>query len=230
MLPLAARRGHVAIIVLLLSKGFDINAPFPNFGCALVYAAMKGATASVKLLVERGANVNVSVNSPQFGTALKQSAASGYLDIVQILLDYGANHDEVSESDSPFILAVGRGHKEIVELLLDRVGFSIPENQRGYAFEVAQARGFYPIAYLVSPVRSKRMTVEAFTKAAKERAQNQYAFLNAAVMGSLSDVTLSWIVGLRSMLTLVVKEQLCRKHLHAASRRLSDYCSLVVPT
>jgi ankyrin repeat protein len=189
MLPLAAGSGHAAIIILLLSKGFDINAPSPNFGCALVYAAMKGAVTSVKLLLERGANVNESVNSLQLGTALKQSAASGYLDIVQMLLDYGANHDEVSESESPFILAVGGGHKEIVELLLDRVGSSISENQRSYAFELAQARGFYAIACLVSPLKSKRMTVEAFTKAAKERAQNQYAFLNAAVMGSLSDVT-----------------------------------------
>jgi ankyrin repeat protein len=83
----AARRGHEAIVLLLLEKGADIEAK-GYFGTALVEAASGGYEAIVLLLLEKGADIEAK---GYFGTALVEAARKGHEAMVQLLLEKGAN-------------------------------------------------------------------------------------------------------------------------------------------
>lgn len=99
-----------AIAHQLLGEGVDINA-------ALTCAAETGYDYIVRLLLIRGANVDVNANTPS-GTALMRAAKRGYLDIVQLLLDYGAN-PEIKDVNGKKALefAQENNHQNVVDLL-----------------------------------------------------------------------------------------------------------------
>jgi ankyrin repeat protein len=53
---------------------------------ALIYAVQNGHIATVKLLLNYGANTNADKDQPL------RNAAHGHTDIVKLLLDHGAKH------------------------------------------------------------------------------------------------------------------------------------------
>ena len=63
-------------------KDIDIDA-------ALIKAAGNGQTETVKLLIEKGADVNVKNKSG--GTALESASFCGHTDIIKLLKKAGAN-------------------------------------------------------------------------------------------------------------------------------------------
>ncbi|KAL7894282.1 ankyrin repeat-containing domain protein, partial [Trichoderma sp. TUCIM 5745] len=69
----------------------DINAQGGEFGSALQAAAFTGQTGSIKLLLDKKANVNAT--SGKYRSALNAAIISGYWDIVEILLQAGATPD-----------------------------------------------------------------------------------------------------------------------------------------
>lgn len=81
----------------------------------LLVAVEKGFTEIVKLLLDRGANVNFEVH---YEGVLSAAAYSGNLEIMQLLLDpkYGA---KVNSGITPLYSAADFGHANIVRLLLD---------------------------------------------------------------------------------------------------------------
>ncbi|KAF7370099.1 O-methyltransferase family 3 protein [Mycena sanguinolenta] len=90
-LHLAVMNKDVAMTTLLLDRG----APLENgFGCdggsetALQHACWIGHLEIVKLLVERGANIE---RSGHYGTALGFAVHGRKLDVVRFLLEHGAN-------------------------------------------------------------------------------------------------------------------------------------------
>ena len=94
-LHMAARRGDVAAIRLLLQAGADIEAPAGvNDWTPLQHAIHKRRTASAKVLLEAGADPNGrrgQTGSARGITPLMMAAGNGQLEIVQALLAKGAD-------------------------------------------------------------------------------------------------------------------------------------------
>ncbi|RPB22689.1 hypothetical protein L211DRAFT_763044, partial [Terfezia boudieri ATCC MYA-4762] len=76
------------IVRLLLDQGADVkaHAGSGSYGNALCAAAYGGKKAIVKLLLERGLDVN-SVTAGRYGTALCAAACGGWEEVVSLLLD-----------------------------------------------------------------------------------------------------------------------------------------------
>ncbi|KAK6358149.1 hypothetical protein TWF730_007503 [Orbilia blumenaviensis] len=122
----AANGGHVNIVDLLIYKSADHNkggalkvALEKGFAersidndesfnvWALSFAAARGYTEIVELLIEKGVGFNE-------GQALTAAAECGHVEIVELLIDKGANVDD----GWGLAAAAARGHVEIVELLI----------------------------------------------------------------------------------------------------------------
>jgi hypothetical protein len=85
----------------------------------LLAAARKGDAATVKALLDRGANVNAK--SPYGSTALFFAADHGHADVVKLLLDRGAevNVEDTFYHSTPLTWATQKRNPEIVKALLD---------------------------------------------------------------------------------------------------------------
>ena len=86
---------------------------------ALIRAAWEGEAEVVKLLLDRGANIEAR---DKYGnTALLLSAGHGQAEVVSLLLDRGANIETRDKyGKTALILAAWSGKTEVVSLLLDR--------------------------------------------------------------------------------------------------------------
>lgn len=110
----AASAGDLAKVKELLAAGADVNAANTYGGTALAFASDKGHAEVVDLLLERGANVNVSDRFYQ-ETPLGWAARHGHAGIVRSLLAKGA------EGESRALMtAVGEGHAAVVKVILER--------------------------------------------------------------------------------------------------------------
>ncbi len=131
-----SKHADIDAVQAFVTSGIDINIkatflPFkdlvfrrpkdyvPGCGTALMYASEKGHKEVVKLLLDKGADVNVVAGG--WFTALMLAASSGHKGIVKLLLDKGA---DVNVADSightALMRASKNGHKEVVKLLLDK--------------------------------------------------------------------------------------------------------------
>lgn len=121
-ITLAARRGHIQAVKLLLDHG---ALPTPKLArhAPLLFVAEHGPSDIARLLLERGADTEVSYTGGL--RPLHEAAHGGQLEVAKLLIDHGANLHAVSEV---YWLAKGhvnavywaaRGcHTSIVELLL----------------------------------------------------------------------------------------------------------------
>jgi len=86
---------------------------------ALHDAAFMGHTETVRVLLERGADVNardIDENTP-----LHKTAFMGRIETVRVLLEKGADvHASNNERKTPLHYAAGNGHTEIVRALIER--------------------------------------------------------------------------------------------------------------
>jgi ankyrin repeat protein len=112
----AARKGDAAAVRAFLDKGFDVNAKTRYGATALSYACDKGHVEVVKLLIERGANVNVKdtfYGEVPLGWALSH----GHAQVLKLLLDKGATGIERALTEG-----VQEGNIEIVKIALEKGG------------------------------------------------------------------------------------------------------------
>lgn len=79
----------IDIVNFLLDKGADINAQTPTGETALTVASGNGYKDVVKLLINRGANVNIKGGRSNV-TPIKVARERGHEDIVTLLKNYGA--------------------------------------------------------------------------------------------------------------------------------------------
>jgi ankyrin repeat protein len=128
----AAAGGDAQTVRLLLKHGADANAQ-PGIGPAdfifggarspLMWAAYRGHTAILELLVDAGANVNAEGN---LGTPLSQAAWANRTEAARWLLDHGANANQVSHMDgyTPLHWAASSEGRDdaLVKLLLKHGG------------------------------------------------------------------------------------------------------------
>ncbi len=86
----AARTGDLAGIKRYLSEGADIDKLSPDTNIsALSWATMMGEAEAIKLLIERGANINV--RQEDGGTPLHIAVALGRAEIAELLIKEGAD-------------------------------------------------------------------------------------------------------------------------------------------
>ncbi|XP_034965777.2 kinase D-interacting substrate of 220 kDa isoform X2 [Zootoca vivipara] len=114
----AAKEGHAAIVSELLNCNVNMEHRDMGGWNALMWACYKGCTEVAELLLERGANPNIT--GLQYNVyPIIWAAGRGHSRIVQLLLHHGA---KVNCSDkygtTPLIWAARKGHLECVKYLL----------------------------------------------------------------------------------------------------------------
>eukprot|EP01090_Pellita_catalonica_P021236 TRINITY_DN7894_c0_g1_i1.p1 TRINITY_DN7894_c0_g1~~TRINITY_DN7894_c0_g1_i1.p1 ORF type:complete len:428 (-),score=65.38 TRINITY_DN7894_c0_g1_i1:275-1558(-) len=118
----AACCGSLQAVDLLLKNEADINAQSSTGNTALMLAIDRGKIEVAKLLVDRGANLEV--RGQKGWTALHNAASGGekgYKEVAEMLLDAGALVDALSETMlTPLHEAAGKSLVEIVELLVSK--------------------------------------------------------------------------------------------------------------
>ncbi len=96
----------------------SVNGKGPGGATPLLYAALYGDAASVKLLLDAGADPNIRNDA---GASALMWAA-GDLEKVRLLVEHGADVNATSDAGrTPLLIAAGRfGNAAVVKLLLDR--------------------------------------------------------------------------------------------------------------
>ncbi|MFM2303206.1 MAG: hypothetical protein RLZZ135_613, partial [Cyanobacteriota bacterium] len=86
----SARQGNDRQVSTALARGAQVNTTDAQGTTALMFAAQKGFTRIVDLLIEAGADLNI--HRSQFGTtALMLAAAARQVEIVRLLLARGVD-------------------------------------------------------------------------------------------------------------------------------------------
>jgi ankyrin repeat protein len=78
------------VIEALLENGADANEALPLGRRPLMLAARSGSVAAVRVLLERGADLNAKEDA-RGTTALMQAADQGHADVVAVLVEHGAD-------------------------------------------------------------------------------------------------------------------------------------------
>ncbi|KAJ5626764.1 hypothetical protein N7528_004191 [Penicillium herquei] len=149
-IQVASRMGFAQTVEELLDRGADTEAiggasysPY-----ALCVASGEGHEAVVRILLNRGANVNTG--EEQQSTALIAASRGGHKRIVQILLDHGADiNTEGSKHGSALNAASEMGHEDIVKLLLDAGASISPQRSRYGALTAASWAGHEHIVQMI---------------------------------------------------------------------------------
>lgn len=109
--------GNILAVDLFLDSGYPPDIRDRNGVPLLCQAARSHHLSVLKLLLERGADINIQSEDRGY-SPLMDATQAGQAGIVGYLLDCGADPDLVSkDGQTALILAVGRGDLEIVTLL-----------------------------------------------------------------------------------------------------------------
>jgi ankyrin repeat protein len=113
----ALRDGNVKMVKKYLDSGTDVNEKFFAWE-ALQIAANKNQLAVVKLLVERGADINYQHPMTKM-TAAQMAAYDGYTEVVKYLSSKGADWSLKLKGDVSIVRAVrDTGNTKMVDLLI----------------------------------------------------------------------------------------------------------------
>lgn len=112
----AAKQGDLAAVTAVLDKGAAIDEPDGGI-TALYIASEKGNLDLARLLISRGADVNLMVKLKR--TPLYGAIKGGYEDVVKLLLDSGADPNMVTKLQSPLHIAAQEGCLECVVHLVE---------------------------------------------------------------------------------------------------------------
>ncbi|OAL48192.1 purine and uridine phosphorylase, partial [Pyrenochaeta sp. DS3sAY3a] len=123
-----------AAIALLSFKLFDLDSEVysmwsriywehkfprdPQFCTGLMVACFFGHIAVVRLLINKGANVNAQ--GGHYGSALQAASEEGHEQIVRLLINKGADVNAQCGYYGSALQAASQGHEQIVRLLIDK--------------------------------------------------------------------------------------------------------------
>jgi ankyrin repeat protein len=118
----ATRRGHKGVAGLLLSTdGVSRGSKNAYNGMKLLWMVESGDEAAVKLLLDRGTDIEFRDIGNSRQTPLLLAAERGRDDVVKLLLERGANADAKDRlGRTPLTYAAMKGNYTIVKLLLDK--------------------------------------------------------------------------------------------------------------
>ncbi len=126
----ASKTGDKAKIISLIESDSNIDTTDVNGMQPLHYAALNGHTATVQLLLERGA-IGIDAPNTNDRQPIHLAAQNGDAAMVELLLDRGAIGIDALDKDGrqPIHIASQNGHTATVELLLDReaTGIDVPD-------------------------------------------------------------------------------------------------------
>jgi ankyrin repeat protein len=136
----AAKKGNFSEVQTLLANGANVNSKDIHGMTALIAVSPTRHTEMVKLLLDKGADVNAETAG---FTALSFASSVGRTEIVKLLLDKGANVNVIPiDGVTPLISASSGGYVEIVKLLLDKgADVNANPNNRLTALMFALGRG-----------------------------------------------------------------------------------------
>jgi ankyrin repeat protein len=146
LLMLAVKAGKPNVINRIVAAKPRINVHSAFGETALMLAALKGNTETVKLLLEKGA----SINHPGW-TPLMYSALNNRLDIARLLIGRGAQVNSTADNGTTALMMAAReGHLQMVLLLLEHNADVNHRTQFGYtALSVAQDRNMHEVAKML---------------------------------------------------------------------------------
>ena len=119
----AAKRGHLEVVRLLLEAGAqtDAHAANRNGATALMIAAENGHLDVMQLLLKAGADKDSATAGG--ATALMLAAQNGHSEVVRVLLEAGADKEAATTAEpagqTALFAASLNGHLEVVRLLLE---------------------------------------------------------------------------------------------------------------
>ena len=116
----AVAKGHMDVVLLLLREGCPIDVVDGAGRSIFNYAVTSGQIDMIKMLATKGFSVNKGDNKGW--TPLHEAAVNGQLETVRTLLELGGRESMTKVacmSGTPLHQAVGKGHKDIVYLLLN---------------------------------------------------------------------------------------------------------------
>ncbi|CAL8079175.1 unnamed protein product [Calicophoron daubneyi] len=99
----AAAKGFVDIVGLLIRHGADINARSSEDSTALIYAADSGHLHVLGLLLNAGAGINLTNRHGE--TALARATRRGWVQCARMLLTYGANPHPMPTDGYSFVVS-----------------------------------------------------------------------------------------------------------------------------
>jgi len=187
----ASENGDIETANTLLNQGADIEELSYEL-TPLMSAARYGKLDMVKLLLVRGANVNVKNSDGT--TALKLASGGGYTEIVKLLLDRGANVNACDEGNRTALhLATLENHADIVKILIEKnADLSI----KGYctafgkstALQVAEDNGNIQIIQMLKAAESKSTGKAQKSGEIKEAVSNSQSYVKSEQIGSISSL------------------------------------------
>jgi ankyrin repeat protein len=111
-LLLAAQNGPLKIVEALLERSANVNQPTRSGKTPLLIAAEKGRLKIVEALITGGANVNQKIG---IESVLTWAVRNRHVSIVKALLTQGLDLNQKNPAGiTPFMLAEGSGHPEII--------------------------------------------------------------------------------------------------------------------
>lgn len=121
----AALNRNTATMEDAIKSGADVNVTVEGLGPPIVITALGDNYDGIKLLLDRGANINAEDSEGY--TALINASISNRPDMVRLLLSKGANVNAPSNlmvngkraRFTPMMIAKSKGHQEIVRLLTE---------------------------------------------------------------------------------------------------------------
>ena len=205
-LMIAAWRGDIAMMELLVARGADVNFANALGERALMHAAWRGQAAAVRWLLAKGARVD---SEPMHWGALHYAVFAGHAEVAQLLLASGADINARSTNGSSVLMmAVYEGHEALARQLLAQGADPSLKNDRGDgALEWAFRYNRLAIARLVT---SPRQFAEAANRPKAEWGEARRSEPESAAAASPADAVSGQIDDLMNVRRLLAARGLDR--------------------
>ncbi|KAM6963512.1 ankyrin repeat and SOCS box protein 3 [Tautogolabrus adspersus] len=115
---LAAQRGHLVVVRLLLTAHADINQLTNDLSCPLYTAVDGGHREVVALLISKGAEVN-RTHTASCWTCLHQAVYKGHSEIVRLLVNVCDLEAPDDHDITPLFVAAQYGQQDCLEILVN---------------------------------------------------------------------------------------------------------------
>lgn len=134
MIHLAADKGHVDILKLLLERGTATSCSTRSRGARPLHlAAGRGHVEAISVLCKFGANVN-DASWKDGGYPIHDAAYNGHAEVISLLHKSGATIDALDDqSQTPLLEAAKQRHSEVVRVLLEHgANIDVQSKNRGF--------------------------------------------------------------------------------------------------